>query len=71
MSWSNTTATTKTYGEGASVVSYGWNTVSAYSAPALDIGVDFVLRADDAHGVYAFDDFRGSAATDGPLGTPP
>jgi len=82
MSWSNTTATTITYTSGAtgttisygtdpSVNSYGWENLSAFSSPRLDIGVDFVLRADDEHGIYAFDDFRGSVATDGPLGTPP
>lgn len=59
MSWSRTSATT-----------YSWEPLSIMSSPALDIGVDFVVRASDL-GARALDDFHGISAQDGPLGSPP
>lgn len=41
------------------------------SSALLDVGVDFVLRASDEKAVLAFDGYRGAAAHDGPLLTPP
>lgn len=70
MSWTTTGATAQTWTTADSVTSYGWAPLSAFSDPNLDIGVAFVLRAKDHHGLYAYDDWRGYGANDGPLGNP-
>ena len=57
----------------SSVLSYGFLPLSVITNvdPGSDIGVRFVIAADDQHAAYAFDDFRGFPASDSSRPPPP
>lgn len=73
MPWnSGTTGSLKTWTFADSVTSYGWqNLKPSIGSSSLDIGVDFIIVADDDHAVLAFDNFRGTTASDTTRKQPP